>query len=111
MIIFMWSINCTDCHSGTFVIYVICNMMTGVWTEPVVLDPTEKWIHYMVMRHTGAVFFIFLDFFMLTGALILTVAQASQVIIFIHFFVFLKRSDLFLQITTNLCSLLDILSY
>ncbi|KAF3323779.1 putative protein S-acyltransferase 23 [Carex littledalei] len=50
-----------------------------VWTEPVVLDPTEKWIHYMVTRHTGAVFFISLDFFMLTGALILTVAQASQV--------------------------------
>lgn len=59
--------------------------MTGVWTEPVVLDPTEKWIHYMVMRHTGAVFFIFLDFFMLTGAFILTVAQASQVIIFCFF--------------------------
>lgn len=63
-------------------------MMTGVWTEPVVLDPAEKWINYMVMRHTGTVLFIFFDFFLLAGALILTVVQAYQVIIFTHVYDF-----------------------
>ncbi|KAJ1697037.1 hypothetical protein LUZ63_005549 [Rhynchospora breviuscula] len=53
--------------------------MNRVWTEPVVLNPTEKWIHYMATRHTGAVLFIFLDSFLLMGALILTVVQAYQI--------------------------------
>jgi hypothetical protein len=36
-------------------------------------------MHFMVTKHPGAVLFMFLDVFLLTGALILTGAQAVQV--------------------------------
>ncbi|WVZ51278.1 hypothetical protein U9M48_002434 [Paspalum notatum var. saurae] len=50
-----------------------------LWTEPIVLSPSESWIHFMVTKHPGAVLFMFLDVFLLTGALILTGAQAVQI--------------------------------
>ncbi|KAJ3675649.1 hypothetical protein LUZ60_004691 [Juncus effusus] len=50
-----------------------------LWTEPVVLGPSEKWIHFMAKNHTGALIFLFLDIFFLAGALILTIAQAWQI--------------------------------
>lgn len=54
--------------------------MPGLWTEPVILSSSETWMHFMVTKHPGAVLFMFLDVFLLTGALILTGAQAVQVI-------------------------------
>lgn len=48
-------------------------------TEPVILSSSESWIHFMVTKHPGAVLFMFLDVFLLTGALILTGAQAVQI--------------------------------
>jgi hypothetical protein len=54
--------------------------MPGLWTEPIILSSSETWMHFMVTKHPGAVLFMFLDVFLLTGALILTGAQAVQVI-------------------------------
>lgn len=53
--------------------------MPGLWTEPIILSSSETWMHFMVTKHPGAVLFMFLDVFLLTGALILTGAQAVQV--------------------------------
>nr|CAD1822388.1 unnamed protein product [Ananas comosus var. bracteatus] len=50
-----------------------------IWTEPVMIPASETWIRYMVTKHTGAVLFLFLDVFLLSGASILTGAQASQI--------------------------------
>jgi hypothetical protein len=56
------------------------HLMPGLWTEPIILSSSETWMHFMVTKHPGAVLFMFLDVFLLTGALILTGAQAVQVI-------------------------------
>jgi palmitoyltransferase len=58
-----------------------CDLMPGLWTEPVILSSSESWTHFMFTNHPGAVLFMFLDVFLLTGALILTGAQAVQVIV------------------------------
>ncbi|XP_062182753.1 probable protein S-acyltransferase 23 isoform X2 [Phragmites australis] len=50
-----------------------------LWTEPIILSSSESWIHFMVTKHPGAVLFMFMDVFLLTGALILTGAQAAQI--------------------------------
>ncbi|KAG0530178.1 hypothetical protein BDA96_05G163000 [Sorghum bicolor] len=50
-----------------------------LWTEPIILSSSETWMHFMVTKHPGAVLFMFLDVFLLTGALILTGAQAVQI--------------------------------
>lgn len=55
------------------------HLMPGLWTEPVILSSSESWMHFMVTKHPGAALFMFLDVFLLTGALILTGAQAVQV--------------------------------
>lgn len=53
--------------------------MPGLWTEPIILSSSESWTHFMVTKHPGAVVFMFMDVFLLTGALILAGAQATQV--------------------------------
>jgi len=53
--------------------------MPGLWTEPIILSSSESWTHFMLTNHPGAVLFMFLDVFLLTGALILTGAQVVQV--------------------------------
>ena len=68
---FFFASRCTN-KSRTF-------NASGLWTEPVVLSSSESWMHFMVTEHPGAVLFMFLDVFLLTGALILTGAQAVQV--------------------------------
>ncbi|XP_024310642.1 uncharacterized protein LOC112268772 [Brachypodium distachyon] len=50
-----------------------------LWTEPIILSSSESWTHFMVTKHPGAVLFMFMDIFLLTGALILAGAQATQV--------------------------------
>ncbi|KAM3292227.1 hypothetical protein ACQJBY_036234 [Aegilops geniculata] len=50
-----------------------------LWTEPIILSSSESWTHFMVTKHPGAVLFMFMDIFLLTGALILTVAQAVMI--------------------------------
>jgi len=50
-----------------------------LWTEPIILSSSESWTHFMLTNHPGAVLFMFLDVFLLTGALILTGAQAVQI--------------------------------
>ncbi|XBH84723.1 hypothetical protein VPH35_072825 [Triticum aestivum] len=51
-----------------------------LWTEPIILSSSESWTHFMVTKHPGAVLFMFMDIFLLTGALILTVAQAVMIV-------------------------------
>jgi palmitoyltransferase ZDHHC13/17 len=53
--------------------------MPGLWTEPIILSSSESWTHFMVTKHPGAVLFMFMDVFLLAGALILAGAQATQV--------------------------------
>uniref|UniRef100_A0A0E0J357 S-acyltransferase n=1 Tax=Oryza nivara TaxID=4536 RepID=A0A0E0J357_ORYNI len=50
-----------------------------LWTEPIILSSSESWINFMLSNHPGAVLFMFMDVFLLTGALILTGAQATQI--------------------------------
>ncbi|XP_039777270.1 probable protein S-acyltransferase 23 isoform X2 [Panicum virgatum] len=50
-----------------------------LWTEPIILSSSESWTHFVLTNHPGAVLFMFLDVFLLTGALILTGAQAVQI--------------------------------
>ncbi|XBI71731.1 probable protein S-acyltransferase 23 isoform X1 [Triticum dicoccoides] len=50
-----------------------------LWTEPIILSSSESWTHFMVTKHPGAVLFMFMDIFLLTGALILMVAQAVMI--------------------------------
>uniref|UniRef100_A0A0E0F6I2 S-acyltransferase n=1 Tax=Oryza meridionalis TaxID=40149 RepID=A0A0E0F6I2_9ORYZ len=50
-----------------------------LWTEPIILSSSESWINFMLSNHPGAVLFMFMDAFLLTGALILTGAQATQI--------------------------------
>uniref|UniRef100_A0ACD5X0U3 Uncharacterized protein n=1 Tax=Avena sativa TaxID=4498 RepID=A0ACD5X0U3_AVESA len=50
-----------------------------LWTEPIVLSSSESWTHFMVTKHPGAALFMFMDVFLLSGALILTGAQATQI--------------------------------
>ncbi|XP_039823477.1 probable protein S-acyltransferase 23 isoform X2 [Panicum virgatum] len=50
-----------------------------LWTEPIILSSSESWTHFMLTNHPGAVLFMFLDVFLLTGALILTGAQVVQI--------------------------------
>lgn len=70
------------------------HLMPGLWTEPVILSSSESWMHFMVTKHPGAVLFMFLDVFLLTGALILTGAQAVQVIfrLFVSICIFLTNT-------------------
>ncbi|XP_072973696.1 probable protein S-acyltransferase 23 [Typha angustifolia] len=50
-----------------------------IWTEPVMVPSSETWLHYMVTNYPGAAVFLFLDVLLLSGSLILTTAQASQI--------------------------------
>ena len=61
------------------VVTVHGHLTAGLWTEPIILSSSESWTHFMVTKHPGAVLFMFMDIFLLTGALILMVAQAVMV--------------------------------
>ncbi|KAK3118989.1 hypothetical protein QOZ80_9BG0711990 [Eleusine coracana subsp. coracana] len=50
-----------------------------LWTEPIILSSSESWTYFMVTKHPGAVLFMFMDVFLLAGALILAGAQATQI--------------------------------
>lgn len=50
-----------------------------MWTASPTLPSSESWIHHMISEHPGAVSFLFMDLFLFTGVLVLTIAQASQI--------------------------------
>ncbi|XP_010939302.1 probable protein S-acyltransferase 23 [Elaeis guineensis] len=50
-----------------------------MWTGSPKIPSSETWIHHMVTEHPGAVTFLVLDVFVLSGAFTLTVAQATQI--------------------------------
>lgn len=59
-----------------------------MWTASPTIPSSKTWGHHMLTEHPGAVTFIVLDIFLLSGAFALTVAQASQVMffdIYLHF--------------------------
>ncbi|XP_062182754.1 probable protein S-acyltransferase 23 isoform X3 [Phragmites australis] len=86
-----WSQLCPTCKRNKWDFFVFLCMGTTtsflgaavgfhrLWTEPIILSSSESWIHFMVTKHPGAVLFMFMDVFLLTGALILTGAQAAQI--------------------------------
>ena len=54
--------------------------MAGLWTSAPVLQAEEIWIHHVVVQHTGAVVFIFVDTIILISCGTLLTAQLYQVI-------------------------------
>nr|CAB3490011.1 unnamed protein product [Digitaria exilis] len=86
-----WSQLCPTCKRNRwdFFVFLCMGIATSflgaavgfhrLWTEPIMLSSSESWTHFMVKNHPGAVLFMFLDVFLLTGALILTGAQAVQI--------------------------------
>lgn len=51
-----------------------------MWTASSIVPSSGSWIHHMIFEHPGAVSFLVMDTILLIGVLILTVAQASQVV-------------------------------
>ncbi|RWR74047.1 S-acyltransferase 23 [Cinnamomum micranthum f. kanehirae] len=50
-----------------------------MWTESPALPSAGKWIHFMVTEHPGIILFLVMDVICLSGAVALTIAQASQI--------------------------------
>ncbi|VAH91356.1 unnamed protein product [Triticum turgidum subsp. durum] len=86
-----WSQLCPTCkrNKWDFLVFLCMGIATTLlgaavgfhrlWTEPIILSSSESWTHFMVTKHPGAVLFMFMDIFLLTGALILMVAQAVMI--------------------------------
>lgn len=57
---------------------VLC--MIGIWTEQLDPEASESWIYHLVTNHLDAIVFLAMDCFLLSGVMILTIIQSSQVI-------------------------------
>jgi len=58
-----------------------------MWTASSIVSSSGAWIHHMISEHPGAVSFLVMDTILFTGVLVLTVAQASQVVLKYSLFV------------------------
>lgn len=63
-------------------------IVIGMWTESPALPSAGKWIHFMVTEHPGIILFLVMDVICLSGAVALTIAQASQVIVLMEYVIF-----------------------
>ncbi|EEF44063.1 Palmitoyltransferase TIP1, putative [Ricinus communis] len=50
-----------------------------IWTAVHTLHIEQRWVHYLVVQHPGAVAFLFFDVIIFMAATTLTIAQASQI--------------------------------
>lgn len=55
------------------------SLVVGVVSDPYAPSSFGAWITYAGTRHTGAVSFFLMDFFLFFGVAVLTVVQGSQV--------------------------------
>ncbi|KAI3929819.1 hypothetical protein MKX01_025987 [Papaver californicum] len=67
------------------VLEVSAMMVTGavacirIWSDPMAPSSFGAWMNHAATRHTGAVLFLIVDFFLFFGVAVLTVVQASQI--------------------------------
>lgn len=52
-----------------------------MWTDLMIIPAAESWVYHLFSQHIGAVVFLLVDIICLSLGLVLTVSQASQVII------------------------------
>lgn len=50
-----------------------------IWTEQLDPEASESWVHHLVTKHLGAIVFLAMDCFLLSGVMILTIIQSSQI--------------------------------
>lgn len=60
---------------------MIVAIIAGVLTDPMAPSSFGAWMNYASTNHVGAVSFLFADFFLFFGVAVLTIVQASQVLV------------------------------
>ncbi|KAI3928931.1 hypothetical protein MKW92_052756 [Papaver armeniacum] len=84
-----WVSNCIGKkNKWDFFLFLILEvsamMVTGtvacirIWSDPMAPSTFGAWMNHAATRHTGAVLFLVVDFFLFFGVAVLTVVQASQ---------------------------------